>query len=41
MRDERGVLQAVPKVLGEGAVVNDEKGQKGWTGFDRVEQPRV
>ena len=41
VRDERGVLEAVPKVSGEGVVVNDEKGRKGWTGFDRVGQPRV
>ena len=41
MRDERGVLEAVPKVSGEGVVVNDENGRKGWTGFDGVGQPRV
>ena len=34
VRDERGVLEVVPKVSGEGVVVNDEKGRKGWTGFD-------
>ena len=28
MRDGSGVLEAVPKVLGEGAVVRDEKGRK-------------
>ena len=41
MRDGRGVLKAVAKVSGEGVVVDDEKGRKGWTGFDRVGQPKV
>ena len=41
MRDERGLLEVVPKVSAEGVVVEDEKGRKGWTGFDRVGQPKV
>ena len=42
MRDDgRGVLEAVPKMSGVEAVVDDEKGRKGWAGFDRVGQPRV
>jgi len=41
VQDGSGVLEAVPKVSGEGAVVGDEKGRKGSSGFDRVGQPRV
>ena len=35
------MLEAGPKVSGEGVVVEDEKGRKGWTGLDRVGQPKV
>ena len=35
------MLEAVPKISGEGAVVDEEKRRKGRTGFDRVGQPRV
>ena len=41
MQDGRGVLEAVPTVSGERVVVEDEKGRKDWTGFDRVGQPKV
>ena len=36
-----GIVGGCAKGVGEGVVVEDEKGRKGWTGFDRVGQPKV